>query len=283
MEAVYYKKVGGNEVICRLCPHHCRLANRTSGLCHSRFNDNGTLLALNYGECTSAALDPVEKKPLRRFYPGRAIMSLGSWGCNLSCSFCQNWQISQKRPDYTKITPAQAVEIAIQQKSNGNLGLAYTYNEPTMWYEFICQTAPLIHCAGLYNVMVTNGYLEEAPLQKLLHYIDAWNIDLKSFYNTFYQKYCHGTADPVKRTITLAAAVSHVEVTVLIIPGANDTPAEMNALSAWLAAVRPDIPLHITRYFPQYHMTAPPTSVTLLQTLAAAARRHLRYVYIGNI
>jgi pyruvate formate lyase activating enzyme len=241
------------------------------------------LTSLNYGQCTSAALDPVEKKPLRRFHPGHQILSLGSWGCNLACSFCQNWQISQEQAIFQEITPQEAVSLALREKKNDNIGLAYTYNEPTVWYEFISHTAPLIHAAGLLNVMVTNGYIEEKPLQALLPYIDAWNIDLKAFQDKFYYTLCKGTLAPVLRTIRLAAASSHVEVTTLIIPGENDRIDDMDREAAWLASISPDIPLHITRYFPRYHMDTPPTPLDTLYALANKARQHLSTVYIGNV
>lgn len=284
MEALYYEKKDDTSVSCRLCPHHCTLRPGQSGLCRCRYNDDGTLMALSYGQCSSAALDPIEKKPLRRFHPGRPILSLGSWGCNLHCSFCQNWTISQEQPETAPITPDWVVTTARREAArHGNLGVAYTYNEPTTWYEFIAQTAPLIHEAGFKNVMVSNGYIEREPLTELLPYIDAWNIDLKSFADDFYRKICGGSLQPVQETIAAAAAVSHVEVTCLVIPGLNDSPEEMDALSAWLASAKPDIPLHITRYFPRYHMDRPATPIETLKRLASVARTHLPYVYIGNV
>ncbi|MCH4166080.1 MAG: AmmeMemoRadiSam system radical SAM enzyme [Megasphaera sp.] len=283
MEALYYTKQDNDTVMCQLCPHHCHLLPGVSGACRCRYNDHGLLTTLNYGQCTSAAMDPIEKKPLRRFHPGSLILSLGSWGCNLACSFCQNWEISQCHSSCHTITPQEAAALAIQEKEHGNIGLAYTYNEPVVWYEFIRQTAPLIHEADLVNVMVTNGYIEEKPLQGLLPFIDAWNIDLKSFQEDYYRSICHGSLSPVMRTISLAAAVSHVEITTLIVPGKNDSIDDMDREAAWLASLRPDIPLHITRYFPRYHMTTAATSVNTLYALADKAKQYLRYVYIGNI
>lgn len=283
MEALYYTKQDNNAVMCQLCPHHCHLLSGSSGICHCRYNYRGLLTTLNYNQCTSASMDPIEKKPLRRFHPGNPILSLGSWGCNMACSFCQNWEISQCHNDYQTMTPQEATELAIQETEHGNIGLAYTYNEPTVWYEFISQTAPLIHEANLVNVMVTNGYIEEAPLQALLPFIDAWNIDLKSFQEDYYHSVCHGSLAPVIRTISIVAAVSHVEVTTLIVPGENDSIADMDREAAWLASLRPGIPLHITRYFPRYHMTTDATPVDTLYALADTAKKHLRYVYIGNI
>lgn len=210
------------------------------------------------------------------------ILSVGSWGCNLACPFCQNWQIAQEEPPTRYLSPDELTNLAIDQKRNGNIGVAFTYNEPILSYEYILDTAPLLHQAGLYTVMVSNGYIEEEPLRRLLPHIDGWNIDLKGFTNTFY-KTLGGTLEPVKRTITLAAAVAHVEVTTLIIPGHNDSPDEMKQEAAWLALLNPDIPLHITRYFPCYRCTAPPTPLETLYTLADMAKTYLSHVYVGNV
>lgn len=229
------------------------------------------------------ALDPIEKKPLYRFHPGSAILSLGSWGCNFTCPFCQNWQISQQEAPFRELTPEQALALARHYRADGSIGLAYTYNEPTLSYEFIIQTARLVHKAGLVNVMVSNGYIEKEPLQALLPYIDAWNIDLKGFSQDFYQSLCGASLQPVLDTIEAAAAVSHVEVTTLVIPGENDDPAQMDAEARWLASILPDIPLHLTRYFPQYHWSAPVTPVETLKKLQAAAIPYLHYVYLGNV
>jgi pyruvate formate lyase activating enzyme len=283
MEASYYDKLSDGSVRCVLCPHLCHIAPGYSGFCRTRRNEGGRLHVLNYGQCTAVALDPIEKKPLYHFHPQSKILSLGSWGCNLTCRFCQNWQISQETPAHETISPEQAVSLARQWVAHGNIGLAYTYNEPTVSYEFIRQTAPLIHKAGLYNVMVTNGYINEAPLKELLPFIDAWNIDLKSFTDDFYRTLCQGRLDAVRHTIELAALDSHVEVTTLIIPGQNDTPAEIAALARWLASLDERLPLHLSRYFPRYHLDTPPTPLATLAACAEAARSYLSYVHIGNI
>lgn len=283
MEALYYKKENDRTVQCQLCPHHCHIQDGKTGFCRTRKNEDGTLLALNYGQCTALAVDPVEKKPLYHFHPGSHILSAGSWGCNLTCSFCQNWHISQGSPSWQELSPPKAVELAHSLQERGNIGLAYTYNEPSVTYEWIYETAPLIHEAGLYNVMVTNGYIEETPFQSLLPYIDAWNIDLKSWNDDFYRQICQGTISPVLRTIEKAAAVSHVEITCLILPGVNDSPDDMDSLASWLASIRRDIPLHITRYFPRYHCTLPPTPVETLKTLQQTASQYMFHVHIGNV
>lgn len=279
----YSKKNPDGTASCLLCPHHCRIKEGQYGRCRTRYYDGEKVWALNYGQCTSIALDPIEKKPLARFQQGSLILSLGSWGCNFSCPFCQNWQISQQQAPCRELTPDQAVSLAKAYAAQGNIGLAYTYNEPSLSFEFIRAAAPMIKTAGLYNVMVSNGYLEEEPLRELLPYIDAWNIDLKGFSEGFYQKLCGAHLAPVLRTIRLAAAVSHVEVTTLIVPGANDSPAEMAAEAQWLASISPDIVLHLTRYFPRYKMTTPPTAKETLAKLRDVAKQYLSYVYLGNV
>lgn len=282
MEAAYYDIAKDGRAACRLCPHHCSIAPGHRGRCQTRYYDGHTLQALNYGQCTALALDPIEKKPLAYFHPGSRILSLGSWGCNFTCPFCQNWQISQQEAPYRDLTPEQALALAKSCTNNGNIGLAYTYNEPSLSYEFIARTARLIHEAGLVNVMVSNGYIEKEPLQALLPYIDAWNIDLKGFSQAFYQSLCGASLQPVLDTIAAAATVSHVEVTTLIIPGENDDPAQMDAEARWLAALSPDIPLHLTRYFPQYHWSAPMTPLQMMEQLQSIARQHLHCVHLGN-
>ncbi len=282
MEALYYTHEG-ERVRCGLCAHHCLIAKSHRGRCGSRYYDGEKLLALNAGQCTSAALDPIEKKPLIYFHPGSLIVSLGSWGCNFTCPFCQNWTISQEEAPSREMTPQDAAALAKRYVPQGNIGLAYTYNEPTLSYEFILPTAKLIKEIGLCNVMVSNGYIAAAPRQELLPYIDAWNIDLKGFSERFYQKMCGASLRPVLETIEAAAAVSHVEVTTLIIPGENDSPEEMDAEARWLAAISPDLPLHLSRYFPRWHWTAPATPMATLQKLRAVASQYLHFVYLGNV
>lgn len=283
MEAAYYEKEANGSVRCSLCPHHCHIAMGQYGFCQTRQNKDGTLTVLNYAACTSAALDPIEKKPLYCFHPGSRIFSVGSWGCNLTCAFCQNWEISQRRAASERLTPQRAAAIAEDLSKRGNIGIAYTYNEPTLSYEWILQTAPLIHTNGQYNVMVSNGYIEKEPLANLLPFIDAWNIDLKSYQDGFYQRLCQGTLAPVLQTIAQAAARSHVEVTTLIVTGENDTPEEMESLARHLAAIDRRIPLHLTRYFPRYRLQAPATPLTTLQTLRDVAKKYLDTVFLGNV
>lgn len=282
-EACYYERQPDDSIICRLCPHHCRLQEGQAGRCLVRQVKGGTLYAANYAVCAGLALDPIEKKPLYHFYPGGQILSLGSWGCNFSCRFCQNWQIARQTVAGQELTPAAALALAERYVAAGNIGLAYTYNEPLVGYEYVRETAALVQAAGLQNVLVTNGFICREPLSELLPYIAALNIDVKAFREEFYQKQCGGRLAAVQQTVAQAVAAGcHVEVTTLVIPGGNDAVEDIEALAAWLAALSPDIPLHLTRYFPQYQATEPPTPLATLEQAAVAARRQLRYVYIGN-
>lgn len=280
-EACHYEQTD-DAVRCLLCPKQCLISEGRTGFCRTRQNVAGKLYALNYAACSSYGLDPIEKKPLYHFYPGAAIFSLGTWGCNLACQFCQNWQIAQSEPETVELSPEQAVEAA-RKTGRGNIGIAYTYNEPSVWYEYIYDTARLARQNGLRNVLVTNGFINPGPLAELLPYIDAMNIDVKAFSEEFYQKVCAGSLADVRRTVEAAAAATHVEITCLLVPGLNDAPTEVKELSQWLGNLSPDIPLHFSRYFPNYRLTLPPTPLTTLELAYQTARRHLRYVYLGNI
>ncbi len=273
------------KVICELCPHHCALEEGKTGICRARKNVQGTIICENYGKVTSMALDPIEKKPLHCFYPGSRILSVGSYGCNLRCPFCQNSDISMADAGTAEtqfVSPETLVEKALALVKQGNIGIAYTYNEPLVGYEYVLDCAKLAREHTLKNVLVTNGTICEKPLLELLPYIDAMNIDLKAFTERFY-KMIGGDLETVKQTIRLAARTSHVEITTLIVPGENDSEAEMDALSLWLASVDPEIPLHVTRFFPRWKMTdRDATPVKTVYALAKIARRNLKYVYEGN-
>ncbi len=270
---------------CMICPRHCALEEGQTGFCRARGNRDGEIVCLNYGKLTSLALDPIEKKPLRRFFPGSMILSVGSFGCNLRCPFCQNSEISMAgESDVSAVfmSPEMLVRKALDLVPSGNIGLAYTYNEPLVGYEYVRDCAELAHGRGLKNVVVSNGTICEEPLLALLPLIDAMNIDLKGFTQEFYDK-LSGNLETVKRTISLSAKQAHVEVTTLVITGENDSEAEMDALSAWLAGVDPEIPLHISRFFPCYKMLdRPPTPVETVYRLVETAKKHLRFVYSGN-
>jgi pyruvate formate lyase activating enzyme len=272
-------------VTCSICPQSCELEEGQIGFCRARSARDGVVMSDNYGLITAMALDPIEKKPLRRFHPGSTILSVGSFGCNLRCPFCQNHEISMCSRDRARtafVSPEELVEKALAQKPSRNIGIAYTYNEPLVGYEYVRDCAAAAHEHGLKNVLVTNGYVNEEPLRALLPYIDAMNIDLKAFTEDFYRT-LHGHIEPVKRTISIAAKACHVEVTTLIIPGRNDSEDEMRSLSEWLSGISTDIPLHISRYFPRYRMAdGAATPVETIRALAVIARERLKYVYTGN-
>ena len=281
-EAMYYQ-LHGQSVICSLCPKKCVIAEGRTGFCRVRKNIGNKLYTGNYAACSSCALDPIEKKPLYHFYPGSLILSLGTWGCNFSCTFCQNWQIAQASPSTRSVMPEQAVEMAKQYVSKGNIGIAYTYSEPSVWYEYVLDTAVAAGCAGLKNVLVTNGFINPEPLLALLPYIDALNIDVKAFNNEFYNTVCAGGLESVKQTVELAASKCHVEITTLLVPGFNDDKNEIDKLSQWLAGINPNIPLHFSRYFPNYKMDVPPTPESTMKRAQQIASQYLNYVYLGNV
>lgn len=242
-------------------------------------------MPINYGHITSMALDPIEKKPLKRFQKGKNILSVGSFGCNLKCSFCQNHNISMigeemARSEYK--TPSQLVQIALNLSNRNNIGIAYTYNEPLIGYEFVRDCAKLAKEHDLKNVVVTNGFFNKKVLDEILPYIDAFNIDLKGFTESFY-KNVGGSLETVKNFIKIAAENAHVEITTLIIPGENDSVEEMQALSGFIASINPEIPLHVSRFFPTYEMNdKAPTEIIKIYELAKIARKELSYVYEGN-
>lgn len=272
--------------ICPICPRQCNLNEGQIGFCKARACLNDTIVPINYGKITSLALDPIEKKPLYHFYPGSKILSIGSFGCNLRCPFCQNYEISMAGINdiaHQYITPADLTDMALKlaQGPLGNLGVAFTYNEPFISYEFVRDCCVLLHQAGLKTVLVSNGHINRQPLLELLPLIDAMNIDLKGFTQEYYD-YVGGNLECVKQTIAEAHDKCHVEVTTLIVPTQNDSPAQMEAEAAWLASLSPEIPLHISRYFPRYKSTIPATEVATIYQLRDIARKHLKNVHVGN-
>ena len=256
-------------------------------MCGVRENREGRLVTLVYGLLSALAMDPIEKKPLRRFHPGSRILSAGSLGCNLACPFCQNHRIAKAAPGdvpATILSPRELADQALAARSQGNIGIAYTYNEPTVWFEYMHDTAKHLRQDGMLNVMVTNGYIEPEPLTELLGVIDAFNIDLKGFQDSVYRN-LQGSLRPVQETIRRAfESGTHVEVTTLVIPDLNDSSADMDSLCRWLASISPDIALHLSRFFPMYRMKdRTPTPADTILALEEIARRHLNHVYIGNL
>ena len=278
----YWEKCGAY-VHCELCPHSCMIPKNKSGICKVRCNDDG-VLETPYGNLSSAHADPIEKKPLYHFHPSTYVYSIGGWGCNLSCKNCQNYQISQMWVVNSVVTsPEEVCKKALMQKCSG---IAFTYNEPTVWYEFMEDTAMEAKKKGLYTVCVTNGYIQKEPMTELLEYIDAFNIDVKSFSNQFYKKYCGGTLDPVLESVKLAVeSKRHVELTYLVIPGINDSNEELEKFTRWVSEMNERIPVHFNAFHPCYelrHLENTPIS-TLIDARQIGQKQGLKYVYLGNV
>lgn len=274
-------------VRCELCPHHCRIADGGVGLCAARGNRGGKIVCMNYGKLTSIALEPIEKKPLYHFHPHTPILSVGSYGCNLLCPFCQNYEISRAKDGDLRmevLSPEALAQLAADAHAQyGNIGVAFTYNEPLVSYEYVLDCAKLLRVQHLSVVLVTNGQICAEPLARLLPYIDAMNIDLKGFTQSFYN-WLGGDLETTKNAIQMAVASGvHVEVTTLVIPGKNDNEKEMDAEARWLASISKNIPIHLSRYFPRYHCDIPMTPVATLQRLEQIAKAHLTYVHLGNV
>jgi pyruvate formate lyase activating enzyme len=278
-EALFYTREG-YKIKCNLCPHECVISEGKAGLCGQRKHVNGKLMADGYARISSIAMDPIEKKPLYHFYPGSFILSVGGLWCNLRCSFCQNWHIAHREQPTTVVDPEKLVEMAVEHDS---IGIAFTYNEPVIWYEYVLDTAQLCKQKDLKVVLVTNGFIQVEPLKDLLPYVDAFNIDVKAFNEQFYRKICGGNLSAVKRVVEQAAGKAHVEITTLIIGGLNDDKEEIRELARWLSGIDRNIPLHLSRYYPNYRMQLPPTPVTTLYELRDVAREYLNFVYIGNV
>lgn len=272
---------------CLLCPHHCALEEGQTGFCRGRANRGGRIVSLSYGRITSLALDPIEKKPLAEFYPGSFVLSVGSFGCNLHCPFCQNHEISMagEETETGVMLPDQLVEQALALRRRGNIGIAFTYNEPLIGYEYVLDTARAAKASGLKTVLVSNGMIACEPFLQLLPYLDALNIDLKGFREEVYSR-CgmpQQGLETVKQNIRSAMQQSHTEITTLVVPGLNDAEEEMEQEAAWLAGIDPSAVLHLSRFFPRYRMTdTEPTPLAALQRLRQTALHHLQHVYLGN-
>lgn len=274
-------------MICPVCPHYCRLEEGGApGRCRARALKGGVNKAVNYGAVTAMALDPIEKKPLRRFFPGSLILSVGSFGCNMDCYFCQNDHIAAADKDsvsWAYWAPRRLAQAAQALKSRGNIGVAFTYNEPLVGFEYLVDTTRLLRANGLKAVAVTNGCFFTRPMKELFPLIDAWNIDLKGFSQGWYSR-LGGDLNTVRAFIREAHRHGHVELTTLVVPGENDTVAEMDRLAGWVASLSEDIPLHVSRFFPRGRaLDAKPTDRNALEALADTARGHLKHVYTGNV
>ncbi len=280
MEASFYEKLEGGRVHCELCPNDCVIAEGKKGACRVRVNHGGTLEAVSYGQCVTLAVDPVEKKPLYHFYPGHPILSTGPNGCNFRCEFCQNSDISQGTVGTRTVSPEKLAEYAAHDDS---IGVAYTYTEPFVWYEYIRDAGACVREKGLKNVLVSNGYVNEKPLREILPLIDAMNIDIKSMRPSFYSEICGGRLEDVQRTIKIASESCHIELTNLVITGYNDSEEEFDLLADWIASINPTIPLHLSRYFPRYRFKAKETPVSTLLRAYEIVSSRLDYVYLGNV
>lgn len=276
------------KVTCNLCPHFCSLDEGQRGICRARYAHDGAMVPESYGRITSLALDPIEKKPIACWNQGKTVLSLGSYGCNMACPFCQNSEIAAVGADgvpWREYTPERIVAEAQHLKFRNCIGIAYTYNEPFTFYEFMRDTSFLAHDRGLVNVVVSNGMINPEPLARLLPVLDAANIDLKCFTDDGYRK-LGGNLEAVKRTIKMFAECEtcHLEVTTLLVPGFNDNGEEVDRLTTWLANVDENIPLHLTRFFPRYRMQdRGPTSRDSMDELQKIAKRHLKTVMLGNV
>lgn len=280
-EAQSYEKREDGRVACLLCPHGCTIKDGSFGVCNVRKNVGGTLQATTYSEVTSVCLDPIEKKPLYHFHPGTNILSIGTNGCSFACPFCQNWEISQSRCPTSTLTPEQLVPMA---QKHDSIGVAYTYNEPLVWFEYLIDAMPKVREKQLKNVLVTNGYINPEPLERLLAYVDAMNIDIKSIEESFYKKLCKAKLQPVLDTCVRARKTCHIEITNLVIPEENDREANFEVLGKWMADnLGDDTPLHLSAYYPRYRFKAPPTPVGTLQRAWEITSKYLKYVYLGNV
>jgi len=280
VEAKFFRRLKDSTLLCELCPHFCEINLEETGLCGVRKNIYEVLYSTNYGRAVSVNIDPIEKKPLYHYYPGDKVLSLGANSCNFTCSFCQNYTISQIKVGTTEITPENLLKLTRKNFCNF---VAFTYTEPITWYEYVLDASKYLQENGVKTIMVTNGYINQKPLRKLLPYISAWNIDLKAINDYFYAKNCGGSLEPVLKTIRTVAKKSHLEITNLLIPGENDSGNDVYKLVDFIADVDPNIPLHISRYFPHYKMQKHPTPVKTLDFAREIAMRKLKYVYLGNI
>lgn len=284
-EAILYEKLNG-VLNCHVCNRNCVISNGKTGFCEMRQNDNGTMYSLNYASASSVAVDPIEKKPLFHFYPGSLSFSIGSVGCNFRCPYCQNWAISQSYMEeigIRNVLPDKAIKLA---RENLCHSISWTYNEPTMWFEYTYESAKLAQNDDLKTVYVTNGYMSEEALDLIVPYLDAANVDLKSMSDKFYQELCQARLEPVLKNIqTMHDKGIHLELTNLIIPGYNDSEEDLKALVEFVADVGVEIPLHFTRFYPHYKMNqVPPTPVeTLEKAQKMAMEIGIKYVYVGNV
>jgi pyruvate formate lyase activating enzyme len=282
---IQLSEIKGNKTLCRLCPHFCLLNDGASGICGVRKNLDGRISLLTYDIISGYSADPVEKKPLYHFYPGHKILSIGSYGCNMKCDFCQNYSISQTVVSSAKKQLSKQKIFSDIKEICGNIGLAFTYNEPVIWFEYVMDMAATVQEMGFRTVLISNGYVNAEPLSELIHVTDAFNIDLKAFNNDFYKKLTGAGIEPVKSALKqISKGQKHLEITTLVITGRNDSASEMELQAQWIAGeLGNDVPLHLSRYFPNYKRTDRATDIDNMQRLAEKASRYLSFVYLGNV
>ncbi|MDN5343072.1 MULTISPECIES: AmmeMemoRadiSam system radical SAM enzyme [Oceanotoga] len=271
-------------ILCNLCPHECIIEENKTGFCKTRKNISSELNSINYAEVTGFEIEPIEKKPLFHFKPGKNILSLGSWGCNLICPYCQNHEISQEIPAYSKKIYPNAIPNLIEKYKVG--GIAFTYSEPIVWFEYVLDACREIknYDLDIYTIMVSNGYIKKEPLELLLQYIDAFNIDLKTFDSETYKKIFNGDLEKIKENIKIIFEKNaHIEITTLIVPDINENLQELEEEFKWISSLSSKIPLHINKYFPRYKYSKKATDIGKLIEIYQIAKKHLEFVYIGNI
>lgn len=273
----------GDSIRCRICPHNCILKEGKFGICRVRTLKDNVPVAINYGEVTSIAVDPIEKKPLYHFKPSKNILSIGSFGCNMTCSFCQNYEISQCNPNSEYLDIEKLINMLPTIENNA--GIAFTYNEPLIWYEFIYDAAKKVKekYPEMSVVVVTNGFINKEPLLKLLPYVDAMNIDLKGYTDRYYKNICGAKLEPVLETIKTASEYCHVEITTLLVSDENDSIEEVREISKFISKVDENIPLHLSRYFPKYKMLNDATKLEKINEAQIEAKKYLKHVYVGNV
>ena len=283
--AKYYEISESGKIRCTLCPHYCMLKENEYGKCRVRKHDKDILVTDVYGQARGLSFDPIEKKPLYHFFPGSHILSLGTPGCNMQCFFCQNWDLSQTGDDKSGgklVLPIKILEIS--NSDPNNLGIAFTYSEPTIFYEYMYDTAILFKENGLKTCMISNGYINKKPLIDLIPFMDAFNIDLKAFSNSFYKEFTNSSLKPVLKSLEIIRNKNrHLELSFLVIPGLNDSKDSFKEMLSWISdKLGTETVLHINRYFPNYKSNIPPTSHQKLEDLFETAKEKLNYVYIGN-
>lgn len=282
-EKLRFYKTKDDYIECNLCPYNCKLREGKFGVCNLRTVKNNIPVVINYGEVSSANVDPIEKKPLYHFKPGKDVLSLGTFGCNMSCRFCQNYEISQSKPPTESIEIDKLISLIINIPNN--IGVAFTYNEPFMWYEYIYDVAKKIkeYDKNISVVLVSNGFVNKEPLMKILPFIDAINIDLKGFSEKYYNEICGASINPVLETIKIASESTHVEITTLMVNEENDSVEEICQIAKFISSIDKNIPLHLSRYFPKYKMNNPPTLIENMVKGREEAKKYLNYVYLGNV